>query len=396
MIDLFASALQQLRSATKNLPKNKFSHLLNLLSSPARVVTVTFPVKMDSGQTELFEGYRVQHNNMLGPFKGGTRYSSHVSLSEVKALAFWMTFKNAIAGNPYGGGKGGVVVDPKAVSEKELEKITRAYVKALGPVIGPHLDVPGPDLGTNEMVMDWIAKEFGDPAVVTGKSIKNKGSLGRTESTGWGGYYVLETALKLLKLKPQTFAIQGSGNVACFIAEKLIANKYLVVAVSDSQGGIYNPKGLTLADIKNIKKTRRNITNEKLLELPVDVLIPAAIEDQITQDNAAKIKARLILEMANGPTTPGADKILAAKKIPVIPDILANGGGVTVSYFEWYQNLHKQKWSLAKVDQKLKSRMHKATRAVFALAQKHHTSPRSAAFLLALARLAAKSVKIEP
>lgn len=382
MIDLFQNALTQLSSATKKFPAN--------LSAPERIITVTFPVKMDNRKTRIFEGYRVQYNNALGPYKGGTRYSSHVTLSEVKALAFWMTFKNAIAGNPMGGGKGAVVVDPKTVSSRELEKITRGYTKALSTAIGPYLDVPGPDLGTNEKVMDWIAKEYGHPAVVTGKSLKNKGSLGRTESTGWGGYYVFETALKLLGLKPKTVAIQGSGNVATYIADKLIKNKYTVVAVSDSQGGIYNPAGLTLANVKNIKKTKRNITNEKLLQLPVDVLIPAALEDQITEKNAGKIKAKLILEMANGPTTPGADKILARRKITIIPDILANGGGVTVSFFEWYQNLHKQKWSLAKVDAKLKRQMQSATRAVFATAKKHHVLLRPAAFLLALERLAVK------
>ncbi|MBI4099654.1 Glu/Leu/Phe/Val dehydrogenase [Candidatus Microgenomates bacterium] len=379
MTDLFADALTQLSSATKNFPKN--------LSAPERVITVTFPIKMDNGQTRIFEGYRVQYNNALGPYKGGTRYSSHVTLSEVKALAFWMTFKNAIAGNPMGGGKGAVVFDPKTVSPKELEKITRGYTKALGTAIGPYLDVPGPDLGTNEVVMDWIAKEYKNPAVVTGKSVKNKGSLGRTESTGWGGYYVFETALKLLNLKPKTIAIQGSGNVATYIAEKLIKNKYIVVAVSDSQGGLFASQGLTLEQVKNIKKTKRNITNEKLLELPVDVLIPAALEDQITEKNAGKIKAKLILEMANGPTTPGADKILAKKKVTDIPEILANGGGVTVSYYEWRQNLRHEKWSLTKVDAKLKSQMQSATRAAFAMAKKKHCALRSAAFLLALERI---------
>lgn len=383
MIDLFANALSQLASATKDFPSN--------LASPERIITVFFPVKMDNGEVKIFEGYRVQYNNALGPYKGGTRYSSHVSLSEVKALAFWMTFKNAIAGNPYGGGKGAVVVDPKTVSSGELERITAGYVRALGATIGPQLDIPGPDLGTNEQIMDWIAKEYGDPAVATGKSIKNKGSFGHTESTGWGGWYVLETALKLLSFIPKTVAIQGSGNVATHIAEKLIKNKFTVVAVSDSRGGIYNKDGLTFVDVKNIKMTKRAITNEQLLELPVDLLIPAALENQITQKNAGKIKARLILEMANGPTTTGADKILAKRKITVIPDILANGGGVTVSYFEWYQNLHKEKWSLEKVDQKLKSRMQSATCAVFATAKKHGVSLRSAAFLFALEKINSKS-----
>lgn len=387
MIDLFADALVQLKTAASQLPKEKFLKLLKTLSRPKKVITVSFPVKMDNGKTQKFAGYRVQYNNALGPYKGGMRYSSHVSLSEVKALAFLMTFKNAVAGNPYGGGKGAVVVDPKTVSSKELEKITRGYIKALGNNIGPHLDVPGPDLGTNEQVMDWIAKEFGDPAVVTGKSVKNKGSLGRTESTGWGGYYVLETALKLLGLSPKTVAIQGSGNVATYITEKLIKNKFIVVAVSDSQGGIYNSKGLTLNDVKNIKKSKRAITNEQLLELPVDILIPAALEDQITDKNAGKIRAKLILEMANGPTTPEADVILAASRIVVIPDILANSGGVTVSYFEWYQNLHKERWALAKVDQKLKSRLQSATRAVFATAKKYQTDLRSAAFIFALEKI---------
>lgn len=387
MTDLFQDALVQLKAAARQLPKEKFLKLLKTLSRPKRAIVVSFPVKMDSGQIKNFAGYRVQYNNTLGPYKGGMRYSSHVSLSEVKALAFWMTFKNAIAGNPYGGGKGAVVVDPKVVSLAELERITRAYVHALGSALGPHLDIPGPDLGTNEQVMDWIAKEFGDPAVVTGKSVKNGGSLGRTQSTGWGGYYVLETALKLLRSKPKTVAIQGSGNVATYMAEKLIKNKFKLVAVSDSQGGICNQNGLSLTDVKNIKKSTRTITNEQLLELSVDILIPAALEDQITKENASKIKAKLILEMANGPTTPEADVILAASRIVVIPDILANGGGVTASFFEWYQNLHHQKWSLEKVDQKLKSRMQSATRSVFATAKKHAVSLRQAAFICALEKI---------
>ncbi len=385
MADLFSDALAQLKSATKNFPKN--------LSQPERVITVTFPVKMDNGKVEIFEGYRVQYNNALGPYKGGTRYSPHVTLAEVKALAFWMTFKNAIAGNPFGGGKGAVRFDPKAVSKRELEAITRAYTRALGPTIGPKFDIPGPDLGTNEEIMDWIADEYGDPAVSTGKSVKNNGSVGRTESTGWGGYYVFEAAKKFLDLpaKP-TFAVQGIGNVGYYFAQKLAQNGYKIVAISDSLGGVYDKNGIDVEKLHQIKKETgklpANISNGQLLELPVDVLVPAALEDQITAKNAANIKARVVFEMANGPTTPEADAILAKKKITVVPDILANGAGVTVSYFEWYQNLHKEKWSLEKVDEKLKSQMQDATKAVFSTAKKYSVSLRSAAFLLALERIA--------
>lgn len=392
MADLFADALVQLSAATSNLPSKKYSKLLKKLSSPQKIISVSFPVKMDNNHVKIFKGFRVQYNNALGPFKGGTRYSSHVSLAEVKALAFWMTFKNAIAGNPFGGGKGAVVVDPKVVSTDELERITRGYTKALGKKIGPHLDVPGPDLGTNEQIMDWIADEFGNPAVVTGKSVKNNGSLGRTQSTGWGGYYVFTVAMKLLNFRPKTIAIQGMGNVGYFFAQKLARNGYRVVAISDSQGGIFNSRGVDIEKIHQMKnegkKLPYNLSNEQLLELPVDVLAPAALEDQITKDNAGKIKAKIVFEMANGPTTPQADKILAKKGITVIPDILVNGGGVTVSYFEWYQNLHKEKWSLSKVDNKLKLQMTAATKAVFATAKKYHCALRPAAFLLALERIA--------
>lgn len=414
MIDLFQNALEQLHAATKNIPKDKFSQLLDSLSAPHRVLIVTFPVVMDNGKTQLFEGYRVQYNNNLGPYKGGTRYNPNVSLSEVKALAFWMTFKNAIAGNPFGGGKGAVRVDPKTLSPQELVRLTEAYVKALGSAIGPHLDVPGPDLGTGETTMDAIASGFAKVAkdkklnlhyspaeiraVVTGKSVANHGSLGRTESTGFGGYYVFEETLKNLRTnsKNLSVAVQGMGNVGFYFSQKLVANGFKVVAISDSQGGVYDPNGVDVEALHKMKKDKKklhyNITNAQLLELPVDVLAPAALEDQITEDNATKIKAKLVFEMANGPTTPGADKILAKKGITVIPDILVNGGGVSVSYFEWYQNLHNEKWSLSKVDQKLKKEMQSATRAVFATAAKYKTDYRSAAFLLALERLA-KAIK---
>jgi glutamate dehydrogenase/leucine dehydrogenase len=350
-----------------------------------------------------YRGYRVQHNSARGPYKGGIRYHPQVDIDEVKALATWMSLKCAVVDIPYGGGKGGVACDPKKLSAKELETISRGWAKAMAKHIGPWKDVPAPDVNTDSQTMAWILDEYEKltgvhaPATITGKPIELGGSLGRDKATSQGGFFVLREALKASKRKPGTVAIQGIGNVGGWLAEILHEQNFKVVAVSDSQGGIYNAKGLDIHKVMAHKKKAgavkgfpgaKNITNEALLELQVDVLAPSALENVITKDNAAHIKAPIVLEMANGPTTPEADAILDKKGILVIPDILANAGGVTVSYFEWAQNLYGYSWDLEEVDRKLERQMTRAFKAVHETAQKHKISFRAAANVLALSRIA--------
>lgn len=422
----FDSAGKILKSAAKHL--NLSDELLKYLSIAERTIKVSFPLKRDSGDLEIIEGYRVQHNNVLGPYKGGLRFHPMVDMNEVKLLAFLMMIKNALIDIPFGGGKGGLEIDPKKYSEKELERITRQFIKKLLPNIGPQIDVPAPDVNTNSKIMDWIADEYvkqgrskeGErdesklKAVVTGKSVVNGGSLGREQATGLGGFFVLEKLVKKLKLKkPLTVAIQGFGNVGSNMASILYDNGYKIVALSDVKGGIYDVKRVGF-NINLVKECRLEkgflsgcycigsvcdlakkydqgiISNEELLQLPVDILIPAALENVIIAKNAAKIKARLIFEMANGPTTPEADKILSERKILVFPDVCANAGGVTVSYFEWLQNMTSQKWSLEKVNQKLKMKMEDAFSQVWQISQEQKVNLRLAAYILALKRLVKK------
>ena len=400
---------------------------------------------MNSGQSErdgslrMFAGYRVQYNRALGPYKGGIRYHPNVDLSEVKALAFWMTMKCAVAGLPLGGGKGGVVVEPKSLSPGELERLSRGYARAIADVIGPDRDVPAPDVNTNGTIMGWMVDEYVGISnnqypmtkkekeklrgTFTGKAIKDGGSEGREEATGLGGLYVLLAILAKLsqksKVKSQklnsagrqtsqprlTAAVMGFGNVGYNMVKFLVNAGFTVVAVSDSKGGIHVPTGvnpeLTLAckkkngylagcycsgSVCDLSKGRP-ITQEQLLELPVDILIPAALENVITKENAKKIKAKVILEMANGPTTPEADEILAKRGITVIPDVLANSGGVTVSCFEWEQNLRGEHWTKEDVNKKLKRKMEVAAGAVWETAKKHNTTLRTAAFVVAVGRI---------
>ncbi len=356
-----------------------------------------------SANGKKYKGYRVQHNSARGPYKGGIRYHPQVDINEVKALATWMSLKCAVAGIPYGGGKGGVACNPKELSKKDIEAISRAWAKAMAKNIGPWKDVPAPDVNTDGQTMAWILDEYEKitgshaPATITGKPIELGGSLGRDKATSQGGFFVLREALKANKLKPGSAAIQGIGNVGGWLAEILHAEKYKIVAVSDSRGGIYNDKGLDVPKVMEHKKKTgavkdfpgaKNITNEELLELPVDILAPSALENAITKDNAGKIKAKLILEMANGPVTPEADAILDQKGIIVIPDILANAGGVSTSYFEWVQNLYGYSWDLEEVDAKLERLMTKAFKDVHETAQKHDISYRTAANVLALGRIA--------
>jgi len=372
--------------------------VLDELSVPMREVRVAIPFVRDNGELQILEGFRVQHNNWRGPFKGGIRYHQNVDIFEVKALATWMTFKCAVAGIPMGGSKGGVTFNPKEYSEAELEKITRGWTRAMKSLIGPEIDVPAPDVNTTPQEMAWIADEFGSPAVVTGKPIANGGSEGRGTATATGGFYVLEALVEKLGLgsEDKKVIVQGFGNAGRIMTEILFAKGWKVIATSDSKGAIFNPEGLDISALGAHKDATRsvqdfsgaqNLTNEEMLELECDVLIPAALENQITEANASNIKAKAIMELANGPTTPEADDILFGRGINVIPDILANSGGVTVSYFEWDQNMKGEHWSETKVDDRLKTTMREAASAVWERKEKYSTDLRRGAFTLALERL---------
>jgi len=461
-VNPFTSALAQLKNAADQLTLHggvkNISERIRLLEQPQRIINVSIPVTLDSGELKIFQGYRVQHNNFRGPYKGGIRFHPNVSLEEVQALSLWMAMKCAVADLPLGGSKGGIVVDPKNLSSGELERLSRGYAKAIADCIGPDIDVPAPDVNTNGVIMGWMVDEFikvkkhesalvanenldvssvpsskrpspsslrgseatqnfvgslRDPyhtlrSTFTGKLIKDGGSEGREEATGKGGLYVLQTILKKLNkqhTKGLTVAVQGFGNVGYNIAKFLFEAGFTVVAVSDSKGGVYVKSGinpeLTLAckkktgmlagcycsgSVCDVQKGKQ-ITNEQLLELPVDILIPSALESVITKANAKKIKASLILEMANGPTTPEADTILFKRNIPVVPDILSNSGGVTVSCFEWEQNRKGAHWTKEEVDAKLKTKMEKATNEVWTIAKEYSINLRTAAFIVALQRI---------
>ncbi len=391
-----------LTEVAKKLPINQ--DLLNRLSTHDHILEVDLPILMDDGEEKIFKAYRAQHNNILGPYKGGLRYHSDLSISEVKALSFWMTIKNAVVDIPFGGGKGGIAINPALFSERELERLTRRFTKELAPIISPTKDVPAPDVNTNSKIMSWIVKEYSEikgqstPAVVTGKPLDLGGSEGRVEATGLGGTFVLEAALKKLKKSKAnlTVAIQGYGNVGKNIAKFLFSEGFQIVAIADYFGGVYVKNGI--ADIDELEYFAakygsvkgfegKAITAQELLELPVDVLIPAAIENVITKENAGRIKAKIILEMANGPTTAQADAILKQKKVTVIPDVLANSGGVVTSFFEWYQNVHDQKWNRVQVFSKLEEKMNQAVDDVFKMSDKFKVSLREAAYLLAMKRL---------
>src|SRR3989344_1446298 len=410
-------AKKQLQTAAKNFPIDPM--LLARLQHPDRIVEVSVPLKKDDGSIVVYQGFRVQHNNIRGPYKGGLRFHPQVDMDEVKALSFWMTIKNAVIDVPFGGGKGGVNVDPKSLSAGELERLTREFARKLSPVIGPHTDVPAPDVNTNGTIMTWIMEEYSKiagretPAVITGKPLERGGSLGRPEATGLGGYYALLSFLKFKRIKTKglTVAIQGFGNVGSFLAHYLEEEGMKVVALSDSKGGIYMPAGIpniaevqkckdksgrvggcycigSVCDMSNMKKLGgREISPEKILELPVDILVPAALENALTKENAKRVKARFILEMANGPTTAEADAIFKSKGITVIPDVLANSGGVAVSYFEWYQNIHNERWGKEDVFRKLKEKMDRACERVHEISRELKISLREAAYVSALQRL---------
>lgn len=356
-----------------------------------------------TAEGKKYHGYRVQHNSSRGPYKGGIRFHPDVDLDEVKALATWMSLKCAVVNIPYGGGKGGVTCNPKELSQEELQAISRGWAEAMCNHIGPWKDVPAPDVNTNSQIMAWMLDEYEKinnqhvPATITGKPIELGGSLGRDKATSQGGYFALREALNTNGHKPGTVAIQGLGNVGSWFAKIVAKEGHTVVAVSDSRGAIYNKDGLDVNAVCKHKKETGKVsgfpgaeafTNEELLELPVDILAPAALENVIHKDNADKIHANVILELANGPTTPEADDILNKKGTIVIPDILANAGGVTVSYFEWAQNLYGYRWDLDEVDAKLEKIMTRAFASVHETAKEHDISYRTAANVLALQRIA--------
>ncbi|MCL4339370.1 Glu/Leu/Phe/Val dehydrogenase [Patescibacteria group bacterium] len=428
----FENALRQLDKALRHLKLTKFQ--TERLRNSEKVITVNFPVKMDDGEKRIFHGFRVQHNSARGPYKGGIRFHHQVDMNEVKALAFWMAIKCAVADIPMGGGKGGVEVDPKLLSPKELENLSRAYARAISKDIGPEVDVPAPDVNTTPQIMKWMVDEYIKQVTknkqqitkkeksklmgtFTGKPLEAGGSLGRTEATGRGGSYVLLSLLKKLNLKGRygkelTVAVQGFGNVGFYIAKFLSEAGMRVVALSDSRGGIvvknmekdgFNPdlvlsckkeKGklescYCVGTVCDLRKGNI-VSNEELLELPVDILIPAALENQLTQENARRIKAKVVLEMANGPTSPDADEVFFKNGITVVPDVLANSGGVTVSYFEWEQNLAGEKWSEKDVNAKLKRKMEAAFEKVYETSKRYKTDLRTAAFILAVNRIVEK------
>jgi glutamate dehydrogenase (NAD(P)+) len=379
--------------------------LRQILRTPKRVMEVSIPVKMDNGQTKVFTGFRVQHNVSRGPAKGGLRYHPNVTLDEVKALAAWMTWKTATVNLPYGGAKGGIVCDPKRMSKGELERMTRRYAAEIQPIIGPEVDIPAPDVYTDAQTMAWIMDTYAmtvghaAPGVVTGKPVSIGGSEGRTDATGRGVLYVVEEACKVKKinLRGATVAIQGFGNVGSAVARLFAEKKAKIVAISDSRGGVHNPRGID--PLRALRYKERSgtvvgmpgasrISNDELLALKCDILIPAALENVITLHNADQIKAKIVAEAGNGPTTPHADEILSRKGVFVVPDILANAGGVTVSYFEWAQDLQGFFWQVQEVNSKLEFVMRRAFNDVHETMRKFHVYPRAAAYILAVGRVA--------
>lgn len=401
MSNPFENALKQLDRA--NSVQTFSKDFMTMISHPMRELRVSIPVKMDDGTLRMFEGYRVQHNNVRGPFKGGIRYHAQTDINEVKALAFWMALKCAVVNIPMGGGKGGVTVDPKTLSKGELERLSRGWVRLLADAIGPQKDVPAPDVNTTGEIMAWMSDEFGkitgdtSGAVITGKPVGQGGSEGRGIATAQGGFYVFETLREKLGLPVSCkVVIQGFGNAGEHAAKLWSEAGHTIIAVSDSRGGIVNDAGLDLAALAGHKKNTgsvqgfagaRDVTNDQLLELACDVLIPAALEDQIQGGNAARVQAKVVFELANGPTTPDADDVLFNRGIPVVPDILANAGGVTVSTFEWEQNVKGEHWTEADVLAKLKEIMVREAEAIHAKASVLKTDLRRAAFIIALERI---------
>ncbi len=401
--DLFEVAVQQFHIAADVIELE--DDIRRVLSYCERELTVNFPVEMDDGSVQVFSGHRVRHNSGPGPTKGGIRYHQSVTLSEVKALAMWMTWKCAVVGLPFGGAKGGVRVNPKLLSRNELQNLTRRYTAEIQPFIGPTKDIPAPDVNTNPQVMAWLMDTYSmnvgysEPGVTTGKPLVLGGSQGRSEATGRGTVFAVEEASRYLDrdLSTMRTVVQGFGNAGSAAARLMEErNKSPVVAVSDSRGGIYNPNGLNLVQLMRHKdrtgsvigySEAENVTNEELLELPCDVLIPAALEGQITSRNADRISARIIAEAANGPTTPAADGILYDKGVMLLPDIFANAGGVTVSYFEWVQALQAFPWTLEQVNDRLRQVMQQSFQEVVKKSNQYGVHMRTAALVRAIERV---------
>ncbi len=400
---VFAAMLQEFDSAARVLKLD--AGIWKILRHPKRQITVSCPIQMDNGKIEVFTGYRVQYNISLGPAKGGIRFHPDVSLDEVTALAAWMTWKCAVAQLPFGGGKGGVACDPTRMSPRELEALTRRYVAEIIDAIGPEKDIPAPDVNTNEQIMAWVMDTYSmhvghtTTAVVTGKPLELGGSLGRREATGRGVMIVTREAAAHLKLEVRnaTIAVQGFGNVGSVSAQLLAELGARIVAVTDWKGGVYNEKGLDIRKLSDYVRRRKTVdefpggqplTNEELFKLKVDVLIPAALENQITTENAPEIQARIIVEGANGPTTPDAHNLLHARGIFVVPDILANSSGVTASYFEWVQNRYGYHWKEQEVVERLESKMCEAFDSVLQTSLKYKVDLRTAAYIVAIDRVA--------
>ena len=402
---LFAKARKRLRQAAQHLDVDP--DVLEKLKYPKETLAASLMVRMDDGSRRSFKAWRCRYDDTRGPTKGGIRYHPRVNLDEVMTLAFWMTFKCAVANLPYGGGKGGVSVDPKKLSPAELERLSRTYVQAFAQFIGPDRDIPAPDVYTNAMVMGWMADEYGrivgqpSPSVITGKPIELGGSVGRTDATGRGGYIILRHLEKQLGVSPEKtrVVLQGFGNAAFHCARLLHNDGFRIIGLSASRSAIYDPDGMDPIAVMEHKSANRTlsgaptngkaeeISNEELLQQECDLLIPAALENQIIEENAADIKAPLILELANGPTTPAADKILDAKGTTVIPDILANAGGVTVSYFEWAQNKAGYYWTEDEVRSRLKDFLQPQSESIWRTSRDKDLSMRTAAYVLALERI---------
>jgi len=411
-VNIFEEASKRLDKALQHIDVS--DDVFEKLRHPKASLEVSVPVRMDNGELRTFSGFRVIYDDTRGPAKGGIRYHPSASLDEVKALAFWMTFKCAAANIPYGGAKGGVVVDPKKLSKFELERLSRGYIDAIADFIGPNRDIPAPDVYTNAMIMGWMADQYNIirrakvPCVITGKPLELGGSLGRDEATGRGAYYITREMIKDSGRTPSdvTVAVQGFGNAGYNVARLLHNDGFRIVAISDSQGGIFSGDGLIPDDIKRFKNETRKleavycegsvchiqkhdkITNQELLSLNVDVLIPAALENQIDAGNAGNVKAKTIVEVANGPVTNEADKILNEKGIPVVPDIIANSGGVIVSYFEWVQNRNGYYWTLDKVNATLEEMITSEYKKIVDVSISKKIDIRTAAYVHALSRIA--------
>ncbi len=401
--NLFNSALEQLAAVAERLNLDPGIH--EVLKYPKRILTVSVPIRMDSGKVEVFTGYRVQHSEARGPYKGGIRYHPSLTLDDIKALAMLMTWKCAVVDIPYGGAKGGVVCNPKEMSVAEIERLTRRYTAMIAEVIGPFRDVPAPDVYTSPREMAWIMDTYSQlhgylvPEVVTGKPLSVWGSEGRLEATARGVMVCGREAARVrgISLKDATVVVQGYGNVGSNAAILFSKQGCKVIAVSDSKGGIYSSEGLNTFKVLEHKertgsvigfKGSKDITNEELLALKCDILVPAALENQVTGENADNVKTEIMLEAANGPTTPEANEILHEKKVLVVPDILANAGGVCVSYLEWIQNLHREHWALEEVNSKLEARMVSSFQDVCETARKYEVDMKTGALMLAVGRVA--------